>query len=118
MQSYPHMSTMDKLVTDELEKHPQSLTIDFHNKCKTHERRLATYVRENFRASDSCLKVYKKKSDIRHSNARLLTMIRYRIGSTLPNCYNRKQCTTPTAPGAANGAATALGDAGERWSGK
>lgn len=57
MQSYPHMNTVNKFVTDDLEKHPQSLTVDFHNKCKTHERRLATYVRENFRASDSSLEV-------------------------------------------------------------
>lgn len=65
MQSYPHMHTVNGFITKEREKHPQSLTVDSHNKCKTHERRLATYVRENFRASDSSLTVCRQSNFLR-----------------------------------------------------
>lgn len=60
MQAYPHMSTIDQFISEPSEKYPQSVTMDFHNKCRTHERRLALYVRENFRASNSNLKVRPK----------------------------------------------------------
>lgn len=57
MESLPHMSTVDKFVIDPSEKYSQSLTMDFHNKARGYERRLAGYVLENFRASTSDLKV-------------------------------------------------------------
>ncbi|CAK7219173.1 hypothetical protein SBRCBS47491_003756 [Sporothrix bragantina] len=56
MQSLPHLSTIEHFVTDRAERHPQSSTMDFHNKCRDHEKRLATYIRDNFRAVDSGMK--------------------------------------------------------------
>lgn len=49
--SFPHLATIDSFVTDPSELHPQSRTLDFHNKADGHERRIATYVVENFRTS-------------------------------------------------------------------
>lgn len=57
MESFPHLSTIDQFLTEDYEKHPQSATMDFHNKARDHEHRLATYIRNNFRATDSSLKV-------------------------------------------------------------
>jgi beta-mannosidase len=57
MQSFPHLSTIDQFVTETSEKHPQSATLDFHNRCRNHEQRMATYIRDNFKATDSSLKV-------------------------------------------------------------
>lgn len=57
MEGYPHISTIKAFISDESEMHAQSLTMDFHNKANFHERRLATYVHENFRVSSADFKV-------------------------------------------------------------
>jgi beta-mannosidase len=49
MVAYPHIDTIDKFVTDPAERYAGSRTMDFHNKAVMHERRLLTYVGENFR---------------------------------------------------------------------
>ncbi|KAI2629953.1 glycoside hydrolase [Hypoxylon sp. NC1633] len=69
MQSFPHMSTIDQFVTEISERHPQSATVDFHNKCRDHEQRLATYIRDNFMAADSSLKSWVYLSHLLQSEA-------------------------------------------------
>ena len=49
MEAYPHLETMHKFVSKPSERYPGSTTMDFHNKAVGHERRLLTYVGENFR---------------------------------------------------------------------
>jgi beta-mannosidase len=57
MEAHPHMSTINQFISDPREKYSQSLTMDFHNKARGYERRLASYVLENFRGSASNFKV-------------------------------------------------------------
>ncbi|KAK6383096.1 hypothetical protein LTS17_003766 [Exophiala oligosperma] len=47
--SLPCLETIKSFVTDQSEMHGQSVTMDFHNKADGQERRIATYVLENFR---------------------------------------------------------------------
>jgi beta-mannosidase len=49
MVAYPHVDTIERFVTDPAERYAGSQTMDFHNKAVMHERRLLTYVGENFR---------------------------------------------------------------------
>ena len=49
MEAFPHIDTIKYYVTDPSQLYPQSHMIDFHNKADGHERRIATYVVENFR---------------------------------------------------------------------
>ncbi|OOO13015.1 glycoside hydrolase family 2 immunoglobulin domain protein beta-sandwich [Aspergillus oryzae] len=49
MEAFPHRATIEQFIEDEDEMYPQSLTMDFHNKARDHERRLGTYILENFR---------------------------------------------------------------------
>lgn len=49
MEAFPHRATIEQFIVDEDEMYPQSLTMDFHNKARDHERRLGTYILENFR---------------------------------------------------------------------
>lgn len=49
MEAFPHIDTIKYFVTDESQLYPQSHMIDFHNKADGHERRIATYLVENFR---------------------------------------------------------------------
>lgn len=49
MEAFPHLQTIKEFVADESELYPQSHTLDFHNKADGHERRIATYMVENFR---------------------------------------------------------------------
>ena len=60
MEAFPHRATVEKFIEDEDEMHPQSLTMDFHNKARDHGRRLGTYILENFRVK-SDLQVGKGK---------------------------------------------------------
>lgn len=64
MEGYPHMSTIKAFISDESEMHAQSLTMDFHNKANFHERRLATYVHENFRVSSAEFKVCRDSAPV------------------------------------------------------
>ncbi|KAK5703757.1 hypothetical protein LTR97_002770 [Elasticomyces elasticus] len=49
MEAFPHIETIKYYVTDPSQLYPQSHMIDFHNKADGHERRIATYLVENFR---------------------------------------------------------------------
>jgi len=49
MEAFPHLATIESFVTDKKDLYPQSHTLDFHNKADGHERRIATYMVENFR---------------------------------------------------------------------
>jgi len=49
MQAFPHIDTIRYWCTDPTQLYPQSHMIDFHNKADGHERRIATYLVENFR---------------------------------------------------------------------
>ncbi|KAI1820123.1 glycoside hydrolase family 2 protein [Xylaria intraflava] len=48
MEAYPHLETTRSMITDEKQRHPGSRMMDFRNKAIDHERRVATYVNENF----------------------------------------------------------------------
>jgi beta-mannosidase len=49
MEAYPHVETLESVISDPAQRYPGSRTLDFHNKAVGHERRLVTYVAENFR---------------------------------------------------------------------
>jgi beta-mannosidase len=49
MESYPHVETLETVISNPSERYPGSMTMDFHNKAIGHERRLVTYVAENFK---------------------------------------------------------------------
>ncbi|EMD88715.1 glycoside hydrolase family 2 protein [Bipolaris maydis C5] len=49
MEAYPHISTIEKWVTRPEDRYPGSMAMDFRNKAIGHERRLISYVAENFR---------------------------------------------------------------------
>jgi beta-mannosidase len=49
MEAYPHLSTLDKCITKDEDRYPGSMAMDFRNKAIGHERRLVSYVAENFR---------------------------------------------------------------------
>lgn len=48
MEAYPHLSTIRRSITNPSQHHPGSMMMDFRNKADDHERRLMTYVAENF----------------------------------------------------------------------
>ncbi|KAH8696013.1 glycoside hydrolase superfamily [Talaromyces proteolyticus] len=50
---HPNLQTIKHFVTETSEMFPQSRTLDFHNKADGHERRIATYIVENFRLESS-----------------------------------------------------------------
>jgi beta-mannosidase len=49
MEAYPHLETLEKCITNAEECYPGSMTMDFRNKAIGHERRLISYVAENYR---------------------------------------------------------------------
>lgn len=49
MEAFPHLATIEAYCTDKSQLYPQSHMLDFHNKADGHERRIATYLVENFR---------------------------------------------------------------------
>jgi beta-mannosidase len=48
MEAYPHLSTTQLMIEPASQQHPGSTMLDFRNKATDHERRLLTYVAENF----------------------------------------------------------------------
>ncbi|KAI1108903.1 family 2 glycosyl hydrolase [Nemania sp. NC0429] len=48
MEAYPHIETTRNMITVEKQRYPGSMMMDFRNKAIDHERRLSTYVTENF----------------------------------------------------------------------
>ncbi|VUC21450.1 unnamed protein product [Clonostachys rosea] len=49
LEAFPQLSTIESVITNPAERYPSSRTMDFHNKAHGHERRIATYIVENFR---------------------------------------------------------------------
>ena len=49
MEAYPHLSTVQRMTSQPSQLYPGSMVIDFHNKGIFNERRMTTYVAENFR---------------------------------------------------------------------
>ncbi|KAJ4376330.1 hypothetical protein N0V83_001613 [Neocucurbitaria cava] len=49
MEAYPHLSTLQACITREEDRYLGSMAMDFRNKAIGHERRLMSYVAENFR---------------------------------------------------------------------
>ncbi|KAJ5929864.1 Glycoside hydrolase family 2 immunoglobulin-like beta-sandwich [Penicillium verhagenii] len=49
MEAFPHMETIKFFSQKPRDHYPQSQVMDFHNKADGHERRIATYLVENFR---------------------------------------------------------------------
>ncbi|CAN9089791.1 unnamed protein product [Alternaria alternata] len=49
MEAYPHVSTLESCITRKEDLYPGSMVMDFHNKAIGHERRLISYLAENFR---------------------------------------------------------------------
>ncbi|EPS44499.1 hypothetical protein H072_1520 [Dactylellina haptotyla CBS 200.50] len=50
MEGFPHIQTIDSFLSpNSNERYQQSSIVDFHNKADGHERRIATYLVENFR---------------------------------------------------------------------
>ncbi|KAF9889473.1 hypothetical protein FE257_007376 [Aspergillus nanangensis] len=48
MEAYPHLLTLHRSITSPQQRHPGSRLMDFRNKAGDHERRMITYVAENF----------------------------------------------------------------------
>jgi beta-mannosidase len=48
MEAYPHWETIKAMTTKPSQLYPGSMTMDFHNKAIGHERRLISYMAENF----------------------------------------------------------------------
>ncbi|KAI2616337.1 glycoside hydrolase family 2 protein [Hypoxylon sp. NC1633] len=48
MEAYPHLETIRDMIRDPQQQHPGSIMMDFRNKAIDHERRMITYVAENF----------------------------------------------------------------------
>ncbi|TIA49257.1 putative beta-mannosidase [Aureobasidium pullulans] len=69
MEAFPHIDTIKYFVTDPAELYPQSHMIDFHNKADGHERRIATYLVENFRTTDPSLEAYIHLTQLSQSDA-------------------------------------------------
>ncbi|KAM0515267.1 hypothetical protein ACHAPE_006224 [Trichoderma viride] len=49
MEAYPHLSTTRRMASDPAQLYPGSMVLDFHNKAIGHERRMMSYVVDNFR---------------------------------------------------------------------
>lgn len=49
MEAYPHVTTLERAVPNPDDRYPGSMALDFRNKAIGHERRLVSYVAENFR---------------------------------------------------------------------
>ncbi|KAI5862460.1 glycoside hydrolase family 2 protein [Durotheca rogersii] len=48
MEAYPHLETIRGMIKDPQQLYPGSMAMDFRNKAIDHERRMITYVAENF----------------------------------------------------------------------
>jgi beta-mannosidase len=63
MEAFPHIDTIRAFCTDPSQLFSQSGTLDFHNKADGHERRIATYLVENFRTVTSLEVSIKHKNE-------------------------------------------------------
>ena len=78
--AFPQMATIKDFTPDKSELYAQSRTLDFHNKADGHERRIATYVVENFRPSAK-LEVQQPLT-VLHSTHRMKFLTRGRLTYT------------------------------------
>jgi beta-mannosidase len=70
MEAFPHIDTIRYYVTDPTQLYAQSHMLDFHNKADGHERRIATYLVENFRTDyDNSLEGYIHLTQLSQSDA-------------------------------------------------
>ncbi|KAI4762453.1 putative beta-mannosidase [Aureobasidium sp. EXF-3400] len=69
LEAHCHIDTIKYYVTDPAELYVQSHMIDFHNKADGHERRIATYLVENFRITDPSLEAYIHLTQLSQSDA-------------------------------------------------
>ncbi|KAK1718026.1 family 2 glycosyl hydrolase [Colletotrichum acutatum] len=51
MEGYPHLTTTTTMLTSPAQRRPGSMALDFRNKAYDHERRMMTYIVENFRVN-------------------------------------------------------------------
>ncbi|KAL9608551.1 MAG: hypothetical protein Q9167_006627 [Letrouitia subvulpina] len=61
MEAFPHIKTVDSYLehgNHDLDRYPQSSTVDFHNKASFHERKLAIYLTENIQYKFHPLEYY------------------------------------------------------------
>uniref|UniRef100_A0A8H7TPT4 Beta-mannosidase B n=1 Tax=Bionectria ochroleuca TaxID=29856 RepID=A0A8H7TPT4_BIOOC len=58
MEAYPHLSTLNRVISDPSQRYPGSMPMDAHNKAINHERRMMTYVVENFRPTSLDIATY------------------------------------------------------------
>lgn len=65
--AFPQIETIRSFTLDESQLYAQSQTLDFHNKADGHERRIATYIGENFRPSAN-LEVSKRIPELEQIN--------------------------------------------------
>lgn len=68
MHGYPDMRTVNVFCPDPADRHPQSQTIDCHNKGEGAEKRIARYMAENFRYTND-LEIYAYVSQLVQSEA-------------------------------------------------
>lgn len=103
MEAYPHMHTIDAFIDKPAEKYHQSLTMDFRNKARDHERRLGSYILQNFKVKQD-FRVqrthYSKLAAIEEKKANTSSHT-----STSPNLPNLKPWPSRIEAGAVNGAA-------------
>jgi hypothetical protein len=111
MEAFPHIDTIKYYCTDPTQLYPQSHMLDFHNKADGHERRIATYLVENFRTKIdlevctwslfvmiwSC--VVMKWTLIRQP----ANIIEYSLSFTLHSCLKLKPLCLATEGGDVNG---------------
>lgn len=69
MEGFPHIDTIKAFVSDLARLFPQSHVMDFHNKADGHERRLATYLVENFRIGSYDLATYVHLTQLAQADA-------------------------------------------------
>ncbi|KUJ24643.1 beta-mannosidase precursor [Mollisia scopiformis] len=77
MEEFPHIQTIRYFVESSSELHPQSHTFDFHNKADGHERRMATYLVENFKTTAN-LEAYIHLTQLIQSEALMYAYRRWR----------------------------------------
>ena len=50
LEAFPSLKTIDYFVPKKVDRYAQSRVVEFHNKFEGQDRRIASYVAENFRA--------------------------------------------------------------------
>lgn len=69
MEAYPHIDTLASCITNPEQRYPGSMAMDFRNKAIGHERRLVSYIAENFSIHDGGLENFAYLSQIMQADA-------------------------------------------------